>query len=318
MPKAYQHPGPPGPFAKYAGNPILSRSATGWESHALYNPAAWTDGQQVLLLYRAEGPCSFANRPFTSRIGLATSRNGFDFVRHEQPVLEPTEPYELPGGCEDPRIVRIGELFYLTYTAYDGQIARLALATSPDLLHWTKHGLLFSDAQWEAYFPTRSFPHTPRGWSKSGAILPEPVQGRYWMFFGDTNIWLASSPDLLTWTIEPEAVLTPRPGIFDSGLVEPGPPPLLLSDGIWLGYNSANTELRYAFGAALLDRNDPHRVLQRSSTPLLEPTLLAEREGQVAEVVFAEGLVFFQGQWLLYYGMADSRIGVAIASPATS
>src|SRR6059058_2683676 len=94
---------------KHAGNPILVPQGDGWESRAVYNPAAWTDGQQVYLLYRAEGPCDDPGRAFTSRIGLAFSSDGIHFMRESLPVMEPTEPYEIPGGCEDPRLVRIGD-----------------------------------------------------------------------------------------------------------------------------------------------------------------------------------------------------------------
>jgi predicted GH43/DUF377 family glycosyl hydrolase len=302
-----------GPFTKYAGNPILAPTAEGWESHALYNPTAWTDGKQVFLLYRAEGPCSFPGRNFTSRVGLATSRDGIRFERQAAPVLEPTEWYETPGGCEDPRLVCIGDTFYLTYTAYDGKVARLCMAVSPDLRSWEKWGPVFPDEAWDAYFPQAEYPQTPRGWSKSGAIIDERVGGRYWMYFGDTHIWVASSEDLRHWQIEAQPVISPRKGRFDSRLVEPGPAPVRLPEGWWLGYNSADENLRYAFAQVLIDPVDPCRVLRRSETPLLEPTRPDEQVGQVPQVVFAEGLAQLGGRWFLYYGMADSRLGVAIA-----
>lgn len=302
-----------GPFTKHPGNPIMTRQGSGWESHAIYNPTAWSDGERVYLLYRAEGPGDDHARRITSRIGLAVSDDGVSFTRRAEPVITPTEPYELPGGCEDPRIVQIDGIFCLSYTAYDGRVARLAMATSHDLLIWEKTGLAFTDDQWDAYFPRHTFRDTPRGWSKSGALLPTRVHGRYWMYFGDTHIWAAFSHDLRTWTVVPEPVLSPRPGHFDSRLVEPGPAPLILDEGIWLGYNSADDGLRYAFGQALIDPADPTRVIRRSDAPLLEPTIDAEMVGQVPQVVFAEGLVRFRQRWLLYYGMADSRLGVASA-----
>jgi predicted GH43/DUF377 family glycosyl hydrolase len=303
-----------GPFVKHPGNPILTTHGATWESHAIYNPAAWSDGERVYLLYRAEGPLERPQRAFTSRIGLATSSDGVHFSRRVEPVLIPTEPYELPGGCEDPRVVQIDGTFYLTYTAFDGAVARLALAMSTDLQHWTKQGLMLTDAQWEGYFDRISFPNTPHGWSKSGALLPTQIDGRYWMYFGDTHIWAAHSRDLRAWEVVPEPVLSPRPGHFDARLVEPGPPPLLLEQGIWMAYNSADADLRYAVGQVLLDPSDPTRVLQRSDTALLTPTIAAEIAGQVPQVVFAEGLVRFQQRWMLYFGMADSRLGVAFAS----
>jgi predicted GH43/DUF377 family glycosyl hydrolase len=207
----------------------------------------------------------------------------------------------------------------MTYTAYDGKIARLAMAKSSDLFHWEKCGLLFPDEQWELFFPRKEYRSLfPRGWSKSGAILSSQIDGLYWMFFGDTHIFIANSKDLQKWDVLENPVISPRPGSFDSRLVEPGPPPLLLPEGIWLGYNSANENIRYSFGQCLIDAKNPQIVIHRSGSPILEPSTSSEVSGQVPQVVFGEGLVFFKGQWLLYYGMADSRIGVAFLERSTN
>jgi predicted GH43/DUF377 family glycosyl hydrolase len=291
-------PNLPGPFVRYPGNPILGPTGAGWEAKDVFNPAAWTDGEAVYLLYRAEDRKGLPGREFTSRLGLARSADGLHFTRHPEPVMEAAEPYEMPGGCEDPRLVRIDGRFYLTYTAYDGQTARLCLATASDLHSWSRLGPLFPE----------------RGWTKSGAILDQPIGGRYWMYFGDTHLWAAHSADFQHWEVVEAPVLSPRPGMFDSRLVEPGPPPLLTPEGIWLIYNSADAELRYAVSQVLFAADDPTRVLWRADVPLLEPTTADEIEGQVPRVVFAEGLVRFRDEWLLYYGMADSRIGVAVAA----
>ena len=181
----------------------------------------------------------------------------------------------------------------------DGETARLALASSDDLRTWQKHGLVFPE----------------RGWTKSGAILATPVDGQYWMYFGDTNIWAASSTDLLHWTVVEEPVLRPRPGHFDSRLVEPGPAPVLTDAGILLLYNAADSTLAYASGQALFDPADPTILLARSDTPFLTPTTILEQTGQVSNVVFIQGLVDFQGRSLLYFGMGDSGIGVAVHTP---
>jgi len=143
-----------GPFVKEsAANPILGPSAEGvfdcpirrgpvrFEELAIYNPAAVVRDGQVFLLYRAQ------DKDGTSRLGLALSRDGVRFVRQARPVLYPDEDArkadEWPGGCEDPRVVEDAHGYVLTYTAYDGTKARLAVATSSDLVHWTKHGLAF-------------------------------------------------------------------------------------------------------------------------------------------------------------------------------
>ncbi|MDX1638350.1 MAG: glycoside hydrolase family 130 protein [Balneolaceae bacterium] len=284
-----------GPFEKYEGNPILTPRGNSWEAKDVFNPAAWTNGETVYLLYRAEDSTGIGEWNGTSRIGLATSSDGIHFSREPKPVLEPTESWELPGGCEDPRITKINETYYLTYTAYDGETARLALATSTDLHKWKKHGLLFPK----------------RGWTKAGAILNTPVNGKYWMYFGDTNIWAAWSTDLVTWTVVEEPVMKPREGKFDSRLVEPGPSPVMTEDGILLLYNGADDDLVYNAGQVLFDSNDPTRIIARSDTSFLQPDSELERHGQVPNVVFIEGMVPFNNSRFLYYGMGDSGIGVA-------
>jgi predicted GH43/DUF377 family glycosyl hydrolase len=326
-----------GPFVKEsAANPILGPAAEGvfhcpirrapvrFEELAIYNPAVVVREGQVCLLYRAQ------DKDGTSRLGLALSRDGLKFARQPRPVLYPDEDSrkadEWPGGCEDPRVVEDKKGRYvLTYTAYDGKKARLAVATSRDLARWTKHGLAFGEGYRDL-------------WSKSGSIVcrwrgarcvAEPVGGRYWMLWGDTAIFAATSPDLLAWSPvlgedgKPAPVLGPRPGRFDSELVEPGPPAFLTGAGIVLLYNGRNAagdagdrtlpEGGYSAGQVLLDAKDPRRVLARTDSGFLHPDLGHEKQGQVANVVFVEGLVPFHGRWLLYFGAADSRLAVAAA-----
>lgn len=285
-------------FQKYDGNPIITPRGSTWESKDVFNPAAWSDGDTVYVLYRAEDSTGIGQWNGTSRIGLATSTDGIRFERQDIPLLEPTEPWELPGGMEDPRLVHIEDTFYLTYTAYDGETARLALATSTDLKSWTKHGLVFPDS----------------GWTKSGAILPHRVNGKWWMYFGDTNIWAAHSKNLINWTPVEDPVLKPREGYFDSGLVEPGPQPLMTNNGILMLYNGADDSLVYRSGQALFDAEDPTRLIKRSESSFLQPDLELEQTGQIPNVVFIEGLVRHESTWYLYYGMGDSGIGVAFSS----
>lgn len=307
------------PLKKSGKNPILSPRGRGWEFGAVFNPAAWTDGRRIYLLYRAEGPSPYPGRKCSSSIGLAESTDGVYFRFFHQPVLQPTEKYEKPGGCEDPRLVYIRDqkAFYLTYTAYDGKTARLCMARCRDnrLKNWEKLGPVFDNGQWVRAFPKDSYPDLPRGWSKSGAIYPEKIGGYYWMFFGDKDIRSACSRDLQKWDILPEPLLKPRQGFFDEELVEPGPPPFLTPEGLVLIYNGAKMQkdghLRYACGQVLLDNVVPTQVLRRSVRPVLVPETNNEKEGQTPDVVFAEGLIKFKGKLLLYYGMADSKIGVA-------
>lgn len=332
-----------GPFRKLdAYNPCLTplsnttfacpvRGETvNWEEKDVFNPAAVVREGKVYLIYRAED--TVGKHAGTSRIGLAVSTDGKTFTRQPKPVFYPDNDslkrYEWEGGCEDPRVVETKEGNYvMTYTAYDGKTARLCVASSPDLQQWTKHGLAFSEP---AYADV---------WSKSGSIvcrregskiIATRINGKYWMYWGDTQLFLATSPDLIEWqpVKQPDgkllAVLPPRPGKFDSRLVEPGPPALLTKNGILLLYNSMNSETNgdktlpagtYAAGQALFDAKDPAKLLKRTNSYFMRPDKPYEITGQIGNVCFVEGLVHFQNTWLLYYGTADSKIAVAEFAP---
>ena len=245
----------------------------------------------------------------TSRLLRATSGDGIHFVRDAEPALVP-EAARRQGGVEDPRLVKIGATWYLTYTAYDGKDAQLALATSADLRRWERRGVLMpaNQARWNVH------------WTKSGAILDERVGGKYWMYYmadaqgAYDQTGVAWSEDLLHWTEALDAPILPRrPGRFDSRVVEPGPPPVLTPEGILLVYNGADDRLVYRTGWALFDRttrraSSPGRT-RRSSSPSGTGSIV----GQVPNVVFVEGLVREGPRWLFYYGAADTRVGVAEA-----
>jgi predicted GH43/DUF377 family glycosyl hydrolase len=280
----------PSPFVKYEGNPIMEPQGDGFEAMAVFNPTVIVEDGIFYMLYRAE------DRKGVSRIGLAESADGINFVRRSEPVLSPTERYEIWGGCEDPRVVKIEDTYYLTYTAYNGWRAKLALATSTDLVHWEKHGVII-----------------PWPWSKAGAIVPQRINGEYVMYFGDSSIWIAYSDDLINWDVVNEPVMKTRPGHFDSRGIEPGPIPIMTEQGILLIYNGWNDNITYKVGAVLFSKDDPTRVLKRFDQPILEPTEVSELQGQVPNVVFASGLVQHEDVWYLYYGGADNCIGLAIA-----
>ena len=289
------------------GRPILSPQGTDFEARGVFNPAVVKHGDRFVMLYRAQDSKGI------SRLGYATSTDGVNFTRDPAPVLSPEAEYERGGGVEDPRLVLIEGTYYLTYTAYNGKDAQLALASSRDLRRWERKGVIMPAYQgrWNV------------NWTKAGAILPHRIGGKYWMYYmADAKdkrdqMGIASSTDLLTWAEELDhPVLRRRPGFFDSRVVEPGPPPVLTEDGILLVYNGADDQLVYRTGWALFDRTNPTRVLARSDRPLFEPVTQWEKVGQVPNVVFVEGLVVEPRRWLVYYGGADKFIGVAsIAMP---
>jgi predicted GH43/DUF377 family glycosyl hydrolase len=283
---------------------VLAPRGSAWESAGTFNPAVVVRDGKFVMLYRAQ------EKNGTSRLGYAESTDGIHFKRRSSPILSPEGDYEKDGGVEDPRLVQIGDRYYLTYTGYNKKDAQLCLATSQDLVHWDRKGVILPayKGKWNV------------GWTKSGAILPEKINGKYWMYFLGTaadntdQTGLASSSDLLHWAEETNSpVLQKRPGQFDSRVVEPGPAPVVTADGIVLIYNGADQRLVYRTGVAVFDRHDPRKVIYRSDKPLFEPEARWEKEGQVANVVFVEGMVRQQRRYLLYYGGADKYVGVAEA-----
>lgn len=300
-----------------------------WEGKDVFNPSTVVRNDTLIMLYRAEDFVGSFNG--TSRIGIAFSVDGLNFSRSDFPVFYPdndhVKVYEWEGGVEDPRLVEDEKgRYYMTYTAYDGDKARLLIATSDDLLNWTKHGSVFSE---EADINT---------WTKSGAIVSKMdgsrmvaarINGKYWMYFGDSDVFLATSNDLITWNpLEDNEgewlpVLKTRNGKFDSELVEPGPPAIITDKGILLIYNGKNKpdagdpglpDGTYAAGQALYSLEDPKTLLTRSDGFFFFPTKDYEITGQVNNVCFVEGLSYYKGKWFLYYGTADSKIAVAVSN----
>jgi predicted GH43/DUF377 family glycosyl hydrolase len=352
-----------GPFIRPSDGPVieankfyyftdpLSHERTFWEALHTFNPAATiAPNGLVAVVFRAED-ASGTDVPggHTSRLGLGTSKDGLSFTVEGAPVLyaanDAQKVREYPGGVEDPRIVVAPDGTYvMTYTqwARDAKRYTIGIATSKNLEDWTKWGPAFSNAGDGRY---------NKMLYKAGAILTElhngrvqavKVHGRYWMYWGEAKIRLATSKDLIHWTPvidpktgQPQVLMAARAGHFDSGFPEVGPPPVLTKKGIVLLYNGKNSSAgspdakdaqvsetlagdpkiapgAYSVGEALFSSSDPGKLLARTDHPVLAPEMPYERTGQYpAGMTFAEGLVAYQGQWLLYYGAAGSAVGVA-------
>jgi predicted GH43/DUF377 family glycosyl hydrolase/lysophospholipase L1-like esterase len=339
-----------GPFTRPAsGNPVITpnpastfndpiaKKPVQWEALHAFNPAAIVREGKVYVLYRAEdntGKMQIGMH--TSRLGLAESEDGIHFTRRPDPVFFPApddqKAREWPGGVEDPRIVEGDDGTYvLTYTQWNRKTFSVGIATSTDLTHWTKHGAAFFTAAGGKYahLKYKSAGIVTRIDPEKNRLMAAKIEGKYWMYWGEGAIHIATSDDLVRWTpVEdsggaPVELLRPRAGHFDSTFPETGPPPILTDKGIVVLYNGKNAESggdpalgpsAYAAGEALFDAHDPKHLIEQTDAPVLKPELPYEKTGQYAAgTTFAEGLVWFHDQWFLYYGCADSLVAVATA-----
>lgn len=288
-------------FRKYKHNPIITPNyRNSFEKECTYNPGAIVHKGKVYLIYRAEDV--YGN--YVSRLCLAISKDGFNFKKYKgNPIISPTRPEE-KRGCEDARITKIGNTFYLTYVSWDGNKllkSNVSLATSKDLINWRKHGVII------------------KGFIKAGALYPKKINDKYIMFVKGSgtnsktthNIYLAHSKNLRKWKVDKNPVLRPRRNFFDNLLTEPGPAPFLIKDKLVLIYNGANKNIVYQPGLVILNKDNPKEVIYRSKKPLLSPSEQFERFGKVNNVVFAEGMIEFKNKYFLYYGGADKCAGVA-------
>ncbi len=291
--------------------PVEKRSLQ-WEKQNVYNPAVVVRDGKVYLLYRADDGPKDSGWGRTCRIGLAWSEDGRNFMRLGNPVLFPDEdackPYEWQGGIEDLHVVEDDAgTYYMNYTAWNGQRDAMLVATSEDLVHWTKHGPAFARLAPERVFGTRSGVVVTR--REGDRLIAQRVNSKYLMMVSH-SCELAESDNLIDWKPLGKAVWKDgTPGLFDSSSHEAGAIALERPDGILLFYNGGNGG--WALGQALVSRQDCTTVLQRLEAPFIKPEYDWERSGFIFNACVANGMVPFKGEWLLYYGAADHQIGLA-------
>ena len=300
------------PVKRFPGNPIISpRPGFLWESGGTLNPAAIDLGDKTHILYRAVSADNI------STIGYAVSSDGLSIdERLDKPIYFPRAGFERKDqgggyGCEDPRAMTIGERVYMTYTGYDGSTPRVAVSSigTTDFLK----------RNWSAWSSPEAI--TPPGVDdKDAAILPEPVKGGYLVFHRVHESVCADYVGSLDFTEEKVTqcieILSPRRGMWDGGKVGISAPPVKTRDGWLLLYHGVSWSTTYRVGAVLLDLADPTIVIARTAVPLFEPEAEYERKGIVPNVVFPCGLVVRGGTAFIYYGAADSVIGVATVKMA--
>jgi predicted GH43/DUF377 family glycosyl hydrolase len=293
-------------FDRHPANPILTAEDWPYPANAVFNPAAAAVDGQIVLLARVE------DRRGISHLAVARSANGIDgWAIDSEPLLAPDDGIESEQwGFEDPRTIWVDELdrWVITCTAYGPAGPSVFLATTEDFTSVERYG-------------TVRHPE-----DKNAALLPYRIEGRWVLFhrpqtqFGGAHgaILLSRSDDLINWSA-PEQVLQPRAGAWwDSLRIGLGPPPLRTEHGWLLLYHGVKETVAggiYRVGLALIDLDEPTRVLHRLPSWVLAPLAPYERSGDVPNVVFPCGLLHdpATGEVRLYYGAADSSICLATA-----
>jgi predicted GH43/DUF377 family glycosyl hydrolase len=296
---------------RFTGNPILEpRAELVWETKAVFNPGAIYEGGKVHIVYRAMSDDN------TSVFGYASSQDGYHIdERSSAPIYVPREPFEekrIAGGnsgCEDPRITRIGDMLYMHYTAYNGVEPPRVAFTSIPLADFLAHN-------WKWAKPVLLSP--PNYDDKDACILPKKIGDKYIIFHRlGSNICVDAVPALTfpenRW-LEGMTLFGPREDKWDNVKIGISAPPIETPQGWLLLYHGVSQPGNiYKVGAALLALQDPVEVIARSEYPVLTPEMKYEREGQVSNVVFPCGAVVMNGSLFVYYGGADSVVGVATA-----
>jgi predicted GH43/DUF377 family glycosyl hydrolase len=274
---------------RYPGNPVLlPNPLSAWEALNVFNCAVVQHDGLFHMLYRAQ------DIAYRSSIGYAVSVDGLRWSRLDKPVLTFGAEYET-RGVEDPRVTLLDGVFYMTYTGYSVHGTRASIAKSRNLIDWQRVCVALPDED-----------------NKDHALFSDRVDGRYCMFHRrEPDIWLAYSDDLVHWT-DHRRVFGPRPG-WESLKVGISGPPLRVDQGWLLVYHGVDDERVYRQGVALLDADDPTRVLSRPAEFVLEPREPWEHVGDVPHVVFSCATLQVGEELWIYYGGADRSIGLASA-----
>ena len=289
---------------RYSGNPILRPRDLPEMVNAVLNPGATVIDGRTLLLLRVE------HRTGLSSLVAATSQDGLTHWEID-PVagLKPQDGFEELWGIEDPRITRVGDEYFVVYVGYSPAGPLVCLARTRDFVQWERSGVL----------------QTPE--DKDAALFPTTFGGRWALIHRPapamsgvgTHIWLSFSPDLRHWGDARVLLAARHGGWWDSNKIGLGPPPLLTKDGWLLCYHGVRVTASgsiYRLGLALLDKDDPTKVLARGNEWIFGPEEAYERSGDVPDVVFPCGWILRDdGDTLhIYYGAADSVVCVAEAS----
>lgn len=274
-----------------------------WESAAVFNCGVACHQDEVVMIYRASDrgfatlgdPHPNGSNKFTGSFGYAVSEDGIHFTRNAAPIFQGQGDQEA-WGVEDPRLSKIGDTYYMLYTAFGGRSwddHRIAMATSKDLKTFERRGVVLDEP------------------NKDAGLLEEKVNGKYMLFHRRMpHIWSAFSEDLEKWHGH-RVLMETLPGGWEENKIGIAGQPIATRQGYLMIYHAVDNRKVYRLGAALLDGEDPTKVVRRLPRPILEPERTWERVGHVPNVVFSCGQVIKDGFLYVYYGGADKVIGVA-------
>lgn len=310
-----------GPFEKYESNPVLGIENEGFDSWAAYNPCVTVKEGKFYMFYRAETRDE-SDTPYfgTSRIGLAISDDGYHFKKtSKQPIIDADNEWETPGGCEDPRIVKVEGVYHLVYTAYaPGKTdTTICHAVSTDLLNWTKKGPLLDN-----------FDHQHKN-SKSSAIVTNPqgdavkVNGKYVMYF---NGGMATSSDFEHWeTFDVDASAYTSSNAHEvcvaiTDYINPGQDDIVLFSAGNLNKICEDGKYFYAVTEALYSRNNSAEMLEHLDFAVIEPEFEYEKSRDRLDfdkaekgTIFLDSIFAYEGKWWLHYGVSDQFVALATA-----
>lgn len=322
---------------------ILQKTTLGFENEAVLNPAAIQEGNKVHMFYRAVTQNNY------SSIGYCLLEGPLTVIsRKDTPVLFTQFPYE-SQGLEDPRIVKIEDTYYLTYTAYDGINALGALATSKDLIHFDKKGLIVPQLTFVDFLRlaesksklnqkyirynehNRAYEDSGEEvylWDKNVVFFPRKIDGKIsFLHRIKPDIQIVVAIDSIE-DLTPEfwqnyflhmsdfIVLAPKYD-HEVNYIGAGCPPIETEAGWLLIYHGVHDTIKgyvYSACAALLDLKNPQLEIARLPYPLFFPELQWELKGEVNNVCFPTGTALFDDELYIYYGAADERIACASVS----
>jgi beta-1,2-mannobiose phosphorylase / 1,2-beta-oligomannan phosphorylase len=320
---------------------ILSPTDIDFENNGVLNPGIYQDGNTVHIFYRA------VQHGNLSTIGYAKTDGPLKIVdRLEHPLINRDFDYE-KQGVEDARIVKIEDTYYLTYTAYDGINAMGALATSKDLIHFEKHGIITPKINYQKYERlvlccgsklNPKYHHYYKLFAQIGLVddksrllrdkdlvfFPRKINGKFallhriWpgiqiVYFDHWTHLTESFWEHYLENLTDYIVLDPK-GMHEVNYIGAGCPPIETPNGwlmIYHGVQETSTGAIYHANAALLQLDKPENEISRLDLPLFSPTKQWEIEGEVNDVVFPTGHALFGDDLYIYYGAADKHVAVA-------